>query len=261
MRAPSWTKRGAGSTGQNSPATPGRRERDDADLFIDEVNEEMQRERLYRLGRKYGPYLLGGIAAAIIAVAVYEVQKSSALESAKEAGGQLIASADAAEPAARFEGVAGQLEGARVVAQLSAAAAYLRQDADAARAEAERIYAEVAASDAAPRYQDLARLRLGMLGLEEKEPSEIIAVLGPATGPDRPYQPLALELTAAAHLRAGDLEAARTALTTALNTQMTPNSARLRIEDQVAALNDMIAANRAEPETPSLPTGEGGANE
>lgn len=232
-------------------------ERDEGDIFISEVNEELQRERLTRLARRYGPYLLGAIVALVVGVAVYEINRGVSQQAAYEAGGALIAAEGGAQPAERLAALAEDAGDAQVVAQLLAAARFsdgVDGDDDLERAAA--LYASVAANaEAAPRYRDAASVRSAMLAGEDVDPLDIVGRLAEATGPGRPYRAIALELTANAYLRAGDVENARAALIDARDDAATLDSAVARISDQLEALEDGAAAPRAEPETPA-PTGE-----
>ncbi len=258
MRGPRTNQGGSGGKGR--PPKPERQapERDDTDVFISEVTEELQRERMLALARRYGPFALVAIVAVIGGVAGYEIYRTSTLEAAHDAGGRLIAAEQTTQSAPVFDGLAGELDEAAVIAQLTAAGRFSDgADDDDDRARAVELYASVAANaDAPARYRDLAIVRSAMLSGEDRDPAALIELLRPATAPGRPYRSIALELTAAAHLRAGDPESARAALIEARDDATTLESANARLTDQIEALEDLSPRDRPEPATPTPPAGD-----
>ncbi len=210
------------------------------DTFIDEVTEELRRERLYAALRRYGPYALGAAVALVIGAAVVEWRRSAAEEAARAAGGALIAVEEQGPEAAgeRADALLGFAAGAdagpALVARLRAAE--LRRqagDADAAVA----LYREIAAeTDLAPRYADLAVLKAAMIDSETAEPDTVLDALAGAAAPGRPYRALALELSAAQQLRKGGVLEARRALAEAQATPNLPQGAASRIAQLLEAL-------------------------
>lgn len=190
------------------------RKRED-DRFIDEVSEELQRERLIAMAWRYGPIALGALVAIVIAVAALEFQSAARTDAARSYGGALAEAAaleDPAERAARFETLAGDASDAsgRAVARLYAADAALAAD-DPDRAVA--LYAGVAEdAELAPLYRDLAALKSVQIRLGELDASEVEAQLEPLTGFGAPYRALALEQIGLAQARGGRIEAARATL-------------------------------------------------
>src|SRR5690606_19551715 len=98
---------------------------------------------------------------------------------------------------------------ARIVAEFAAAAALA--DAEDAAGAAEAYRGLAARGDLARHYRDLALLQA--LRIEATaDPAGALAELAPLMEPGAPYAPLARELAAVLHLRAGDIEAARAEL-------------------------------------------------
>src|SRR5690606_31235762 len=79
-------------------------------------------------------------------------------------------------------------------------------------------------------YRDLALLQA--LRIEATaDPAGALAELAPLMGPGAPYAPLARELAAVLHLRAGDIEAARAELEAILADQRATQALRLRARE------------------------------
>lgn len=208
-----------------------------ADTFIDEVSDELRKERLYALFRQYGPYGLAAIVAMVVAAAAFEWRQSASQSAAEDAGGALLTAESGSEDAeAKAGAVLAAVEegGARLVAELRAAE-LRRQAGDVAGAVA--LYKEIAArSDLDRKYRDLAAIKAVMAEIDTGKPDALLASIEPLTAPGRPFRVLALELQAAAHLRLGQTEAARRALGSALETEGAPQGLRTRAGQLLEAL-------------------------
>ncbi|MEM9725658.1 MAG: hypothetical protein AAF909_09365 [Pseudomonadota bacterium] len=202
--------------------------RAEADLFIDEVTEELQKEQAYKYFRRYGPYVAAVIVAIVAAASFFEFQRAAAIASARESGGALLAAQDAESPAVGFGEAAENLAGpAAAIARLHAGAAHA--DAGEQAAAAEAFTAAANGFDGAAVYSDLALIRAALAGFDDASPDQLITSLEPLAGQDRPYRPLALELLALAEVRAGRLEAAREYLDEALQEDLTTPEQRRRL--------------------------------
>ena len=67
----------------------------DRDSFIEEVSEEVRRDRMFSLWKRYGPFVIGGIVAVVALTGVKNWLDSEAEKAARQAGGALIAAAEA----------------------------------------------------------------------------------------------------------------------------------------------------------------------
>ena len=207
---------GKNGSGKGGPQKPPARERDQVDLFIEEVTEELQRERAYKLFRTYGPLVGAAVVLIVLAASVNEYLKSAATGAAREAGQTLIGAYDAPDRDARIAAFAKAAEsqegGPSLLARLHEGAL----QADAGRAEAAATTFDKAAAQAAaserPLYADLATLRAAMARFDSAPPQELIAALEPLTAEQKPLRAFALELLGLAQAKAGQLEAARTSL-------------------------------------------------
>lgn len=175
----------------------------EVDSFIDEVTEEVRRDKLFAAFRKYGWI---GIVAVILLVggaSWREYQDAQARAQAQAFGDAVLAAQADPKAAAEYKALDGiKAEGAQVgVADLLAAAAAQKAgDTKAALAKLDAV-----ANDAAlPRaFRDLALLKkvtIAKDGLSDDQRAQILAAL---SQPGRPYRPLALEQTALMAVKAG----------------------------------------------------------
>ncbi|MEL6317919.1 MAG: tetratricopeptide repeat protein [Pseudomonadota bacterium] len=231
-------------------AAAGTRGAEAGDSFIDEVTEELRRERLFRALRTYGPYAIAAAVALVVAAAVLEYRAATSEEAARFVGGALLA-AEGGEgaPATKADAVlaAANADGPKLIAELRAAE-LRRQAGD--EAEALALYREIAGRPALdPKYRDLAGVKAVMIDLETGEPAALLRALDPLVADGRPYRPLALELRASVLLRQGDRDAARQALADALDSPGAPQG----VSSRAAALLQALGGRPAPAAAPAAP--------
>src|SRR6056297_924287 len=175
----------------------------ESDSFIEEVSEEVRRDRLYGYLRRYG--WIGVLAVVLIVggAAVNEWRKARAQAEARGTGDALLAALETEDAEARQDALAGiEIDsGAGDVVSLLVSAERLAAEAPAAAAEALRPLAQN--PDAPAIYSDLAALKLVMLdedGVDETTRGQLLERL---SAPGAPYRLLAREQLAHAHLAAG----------------------------------------------------------
>lgn len=205
----------------------------ESDSFIKEVTEEVRQDRMFRLWKRYAPYVIGGIILLVGAAAVWNWLEHRRELGARETGGAFmeaeIGSVEAQE--ALLDGLDGE---AAAVAELRLAAALAGAGEDARAVE---VFRGVAARGGLPAaYRDLALLEAVKLEAAGGEPGRLIAELAPLAEPGAPYRPLALELRAALQLAAGDPAAAREDLEAARTAETATGETRRRASELLAAL-------------------------
>ena len=135
----------------------------DTDSFIQEVSEELKRDRMLALWRRYGAFVIGAVILVVVAAAAMTWQQQQRVAAARAVGGALISAAEAPDPAARAEAFAAIAASAKpgpaLIARLSQAGA-LVEAGD--REGAARIY-DLVAQDGAqdPIYRDVAGFSIG----------------------------------------------------------------------------------------------------
>lgn len=161
------------------------------DSFIEEVTEEVRRDRLFRLFRKYGWIGVVLILAIVIGTAVVEWRKIRAEARAEAFGDAVLEAYDlgsAEDRRAALAGIAADGEQKTLLALIEASDP--AEDREATLAALDRLAAD---ASLAPVYRDLAVLRRVLVGGTGMPLAERRAALEPLAVPGRPYRPLAQE--------------------------------------------------------------------
>ncbi|MFV0473035.1 MAG: tetratricopeptide repeat protein [Pikeienuella sp.] len=210
----------------------------DRDSFIDEVSEEVRRDRMYALWRRFGPYVIGGVVVIVALAGAKAWMDANAREEARRAGGVLIAAAETAptEAAAALADLAerGGTEGAATLARLRAAGVH------AAAGEADKAFAacRMVADDvnADPLIREFAAFRAATAGAGDAPPAALIEALAPIAEGNGAFRLLAMEARGAAELAAGDREAAIGTFRAIADDDAAPQGLRQRVQAVLAAL-------------------------
>lgn len=206
--------------------------------FIDEVTDEVRRDRTMALMRRWGPIALALVVLAIAAAGFVEWRKARDEARAAAFGDAVIAALGGADMPARREAVAAvdpASDGQRAVLGLIAATATLNGDdgdADAARAD---LLALAEEGGLEPLYRDLALLKAIMLG-GTGDAARDGAILESLAVPGAPYRPLAIEQQAVTALAAGDVATAVTLLRALTEDAEAPAALRERAAQTIVAL-------------------------
>lgn len=178
------------------------------DSFINEVSEEVRKDKLYSLFKRYGWIAVVLVVVVVGGASVVEWQRAKARAAAEATGDALISALSAETPEARAAAIAdfeatGGPEQAAVVGLLKAAA-----QAEAGEdARARVTLSEIAANSETPAlYRDLATLKAAMLPGET--PEDRIARLQPIIEAGNPFRLLAIEQRALAEIEMGQTETA-----------------------------------------------------
>jgi hypothetical protein len=176
--------------------------------FIDEVSEELRRDRMSRLLRRWGWLAVLAVVLLVGAAAWGEWTATRERDASEAFGDAVLAADEADDTAAALATVApSRPEQAALLALLEAGA--LREDDPAAARE--RLLALSERADVRPLYRDLALMKL-MLAGGTGDRDRDAAILEALATPGAPYRPLALEQQALLALEAGDEAAAVTLL-------------------------------------------------
>lgn len=178
------------------------------DSFIDEVTEEVRRDRLFALMRRWG-WLAALLVVGIVATAAWlEYSRAQERATAQAFGDAILDALDASDATARvaaLSAITTQTPEARMLVALLAAAETAPGAPEAVDVGADlRAAAEVA--DLPRRYRDLAVLKAEMLS--PSDPASARMILDALAAPGAPYAMLAEEQLALLDLRGGDTAAA-----------------------------------------------------
>lgn len=219
----------------------------DSDSFIEEVNEEVRRDRLYFLLRRYG-WIAGLAVVAIVGGAAWsEYSKAQTEAAAEDLGDQIIATLAAPEAAERQSGlvsITSDNPGAdAVLAMLTAAEAQQAEDLDAAVAALDRI---AVSGDVADIYRQIAAFKSLLLQAETMDANTRRQQLEAMATPGRPLALLAQEQLVYMDIEAGETDAALSRL------QGIVSDAGVSADLQQRALQVIVALGGT-PELQNLP--------
>lgn len=173
------------------------------DTFIDEVTDELRRDRLYGLFRRYG--WIGILVILLIVAGAGWREYSAAQERARaQAFGDAILAAESTENPAQALAVvepAGSASRAALVGLLEAGALTEAGDRTAAVARLDGVAAGLKGDDIVLR--DVARLKQVIAAGDSMDPAARDAALAELAKPGAPFELLALEQQALALIGAG----------------------------------------------------------
>jgi hypothetical protein len=197
-----------------------------ADIF-DEIDEELKQDRAKQVWLRYGKYVAAAAAAIVLGVGAsqgYSAWQQSQAEAAANAYHQALV-ADDAVSALQGE-LAGLNDGYAALARFRIAAGKA-EAGDAAGAEADYL-AIASDSGISDLYREAATLLSAMNAPDSAKPAEIQNRLEPIANGTGPWRPLALEMSAALDLKAGDREAALAKLQSIIEMEETAPELRQR---------------------------------
>ena len=208
------------------------------DSFIEEVTEEVRRDRLFRLFRKYGWIGVVVILGLVGGTAWTEWTKSRDAARAEAFGDALIDALDQGTPEERREALAAVPADGEQSAILNLILA-----SDPAEDKAATLAAlEKVANDAtlSPAYRDLASLRRVLVAGADLPLADRRATLEGIATPGRPYRVLAAEQLAYLLIEEGKPDDAITAMTGLMQDQEASGSIRARLGQVVTALGGTL---------------------
>ena len=204
------------------------------DSFIDEVTEDLRRDRLFTAMRRYGWIGLLVILAIVAGAAWREYSRASAAREAAAFGDAVIAAEAAPEPAALLALDPGSRRGRKALLALLAAG----QQVEAGQRDVAIATLRTVADDTATAQpeRDLARIKLVLLGGADMEPAARDAMLADLSAAGRPFRLLALEQKAVALIEAGRPEDAVTLIRQIQQEQGVSDVQRRRLAETLITL-------------------------
>lgn len=207
--------------------------------LIREVEEDLRRENLEKLWRKYGSYALVAAVLIVLTVAAnvgwqhYSASQRDGRARGYEAALNLVAAEDA-KAQESLQAVAQGSDGYAALARLHAAALKAEAgDIDGAVA----TYEQLAADSSVDRpLRDLSLILLAARTADTADPAQLTQRLQPLTDAANPWRYSALEITALLARRAGDAEKAQQILTGLADDLNAPRALRQRATELLAAL-------------------------
>jgi len=207
----------------------------DTDSFIDEVTEEVRRDRLFGYFRRYGWIAAVVILGLVGGTAYNEWSKSAAAQVAQARGDALLDALDMEDDAASIavlSAIATQ-EGGDVVASFLAAGSDQNQAAN--------LLGAIAENTDQPEYiRDLARLKL-VTTPDSVSQEEAVLILTDLSAAGGLYRNAATEMLVAIELERGNVDAAVTLLQAHIQDAQAT-------KEQIQRMGELIVALGATPE-------------
>ena len=212
-----------------------------SDGFIREVDEELQRDRMAQLWKRFGPIVVG-VALVVILATTGKIGWDAWQARQSERQGAAFAAAQAAldrdDPTAAaelFAGIASDHRGdVAAVARLREAEARLAGGDEAAALTLLDALAETSGID--PILREFAAVAAAQRRLGNADPAGLLAALEPHMAADAPFRHSAREAAALAAIEAGDEGAAVEILRQLQADASTPDAMRQRAEELLATL-------------------------
>ncbi|MBV9552213.1 MAG: tetratricopeptide repeat protein [Alphaproteobacteria bacterium] len=210
-----------------------------SDIFR-EIDEELRRDNLLKLWRLYGRYVIVAlvvalaVAGGIVAWRNHQLTARQAQSVRYAAAMSLLRDGKDAEAAKVFTSVADEGGSYAPLAEFEAADLVAKGgDAKAAAAAYDKLAANAQLD---PELRDAATLLSVMTGFASSEPQIVIDRLKPLTDNGNPWRASALELTAAALLKANDKAGALDRYKKLADDLSAPEGARTRAAEMAAVL-------------------------
>ena len=209
-----------------------------SESFIDEVTEEVRRDRLFAIFRKYGWIAILLVVLIVGGAAYTEWQKASRASAAQAFGDSLLTALDKDTVEARHAALVGTEAAAKGAAdKLAIQKLLVASDTVGDKSGTLAALDAVAADTRLPQtYRDLAVLRRVILAGSDMEVAARRAALDPLAIPGRAFRTLALEQMAYLSIEAGEVEAAITQLRALSTDQEAPAGLRQRAAQMITAL-------------------------
>jgi hypothetical protein len=208
------------------------------DSFIEEVTEEVRRDKLFALFRKYG-WIGGVVVLGLVGGTIWtEWSKSRADARAEAFGDALIDALDQGAPEERREALAAiPTDGAQTALLQLIMASDPDEDPTATLAALDKVASDASLSAV---YRDLAVLRRVLVGGTDLPLADRRSALQAIAQPGMPYRPLAEELLAYLLVEEGKTDEAIAAMTTLMQDQEASGALRARLGQMVTALGGTV---------------------
>ena len=218
------------------------------DSFIDEVTEEVRRDRVYRLVRRWGWVAVAAVVIIVGGAGWNEWRKSQAEARAQALGDALYDALDLPDAADRADALAAvPAEGAATAIKALLLAAEHQSAGDTARA-IEVLDSVVTDQDVPSDYRDLAALKSLMMPNASMDEADRRVALGNLAQPGQTYRLVAQEQLALSYVATGETDEALDQLAAILEDASTGDALRDRAQSLTLALGGDIASDAAAAE-------------
>lgn len=210
------------------------------ETIFSEVDEELRRERLRKLWRQFGPYVIAAAVAVVIAVAINEGwqwwQNSNAARSSDQfyAALELAEAGDVAGAQTALDGVIASGSGNYPLLARFRQAALLGREGNTVEAVA--AYDALANADTLPRLRELALILAANLLVDSGDVAAVTQRVQGLAVPENPMRNAAFEAIGLAQYKAGDLNSALATFETIAADPGVNSEVRQRMQVYIAQL-------------------------
>lgn len=215
---------------------------DQFDEFLHEVKEDLQRERLDKIIRTYGPYVIGGIVLIILGVSAYVYWNYRQLKSQETQSDTYMNAIilheenKNAEAVNQLNALISQNGDYGMLAQFEKAA-LLAKNPETKEQAMETYHNMIKDHKIDRRYRSLAVIFYVQLQLDTGNPEEMMKMLQEASVGSNLWPGLISELTALVALRMGEVAQAESILKDLLNAKEASPGVRMRANALLSILN------------------------
>lgn len=221
------------------------------EAFLREVDEELRREQIQEMWRRYGQWVAGAVILLLAAFAAFLWWRAHSQKVAERHGEEMAAAI--ADIQAGRKTAAGQKLDALIgtgAKGYATAALFTKADLAADKGDnkaAAAIYAGIAADKGvAQPFRDIALIRQTLVEYDSLKPQAVIDRMKPLANEDNPFFGTAGELTAAALIQANRPAEAGRLLAAVAGDSRTPASLRARAGRLATSLGADVAARPAD---------------
>lgn len=200
--------------------------------FIDEVNEEVRRDRLFGYFRKYGWLAVAAVVVLVGGAAWTEYERAKERAAAEATGDAIIEALSLDAP----QDVLAALEGLTPNAVTLMLAASAAQEAGDVEGAVQILNKVAAGEDFSQLYKELATLKIVSLSEGKTSVEERLELLRPLAEAGRPFALLAKEQIALVQIESGDKVAALDTLGDILQDAAVTQGLRDRSQQMIVAL-------------------------
>lgn len=210
----------------------------DTDSFINEVTEEVRREKLFGYLRRYGWIGIACVLLLVGGAAFNEYRNAQARDAAQATGDALLDALEQADPAARAAAMAQVETSGDAVAVTMLLRASTQQEAGDTAGAFATLNALAVNAEAPEMYRDLAAFKATMLPSDDTEARK--AALETLAQPGQTFRLLALEQIAYVALAEGDTDAALAVLRQIEEDAAVTRGLRERVQTLMVALGEPL---------------------
>lgn len=211
-----------------------------SDSFIDEVTDEVRRDRLYATFRRWAWVAVLAVVLVVAGAAWNEWRKARETARAQALGDAVVAALTLPEGEERAEALMALDAGGPAEAFTNLLAAAETVDEDDRATAIGALEAVASDEEVADRYAHLAALKLILLGAGDPDPAARIAALEPLSASGAPYRLLAQEQIALARVEQGEGEDAIAILRDILADEGASQDLRRRATQLIVALGGEV---------------------